>query len=38
MNKLKILSICGTLKPIEEEIKHNYRRMAQIIDNLYKGE
>ena len=38
MSKLKRLSISGFIKPIEEEkkIKHNYGRMAQIIDNLYK--
>ena len=38
MSKLEQLSINGSLKPIEREerIKHNYGRMAQIIDNLYE--
>lgn len=37
MSKLKQLSMNGSLEPIEEEekIKHNYGRMAQIIDRLY---
>ena len=40
ISKLKRLSINGLIEPIErdEKIKHNYGRMAQIIDNLYKGD
>ena len=36
----KQLSMNGSIEPIEkdEKVKHNYGRMCQIIDNLYKGD